>query len=56
MVRQEKNLLPTIYFDKLKNIVTSNSLQWYFQKQTIVDHKSDNHFMFTHSLLAFNQG
>ena len=56
MVRQEKNLLPAIYFDKLKNIVTSNSLQWYFQKQTVVDHKYDNHFMFTHSLFAFNQG
>ena len=58
VVKIEKNLLPSIYFNKLKNIVTSHNFQWYFQTQTVTSkfHKADNNFMFTHNLFAFEQG
>ena len=52
MVRIKKNFLPSLFFNKLKTIVTSSTLPWYFNSQTVGNKrdKTDNHFMFTHVL------
>ena len=51
MIKQEENLLPKIFLDKLVNILESNNFQWYFQKSTLGKIKeSSNNFMFTHNL------
>jgi len=53
-IRIEKNFLPSIFFNKLKNLVTSQYFSWYFFKQTIFypGIKPDNHFMFSHVLFT----
>jgi len=58
MVRTEKNFLPSLFFNKLKTIVTSSTFPWYFNSQTFVSEyfENDNHFMFSHVLFAFKQG
>jgi len=55
MVKIEKNLLPSIYFNHLYNIVTSNNFCWFWESQTLSDTK-DDHFMFAHVLFAFEHG
>ena len=52
MVRIKKNFLPSLFFNKLKTIVTSSTLPWYYNSQTVGNKldKTDNHFMFTHVL------
>ena len=51
-IRIKKNLLPAVYFNKLKHLVTGRAFPWYFLNQT-VDYsgvKQDKHFMFVHTL------
>jgi len=57
-VRTEKNFLPSIFFDKLKDTITSNYFPWYFESQTVSSKyfEEDNHFMFYHVLWAINSG
>jgi len=54
-VKIEKNLLFPLYFNKLKNILTSVDFPWYFQPHTLSD-QPDSYFMFTHTLFAFERG
>ena len=58
MVKIEKNFLPSIFFDKLKDTATTTYFPWYFESQTVCSEYSeeDNHFMFSHVLFAFEQG
>ena len=51
MIKKEKDFLPHIFFSKLKNIVSGNIFQWYFQYGTNLPTKeSVDNFMFTHTL------
>ena len=58
MVRVEKDFLPSLYFDKLKNMVESNNFNWFFQSQTVTNPfvEEDNNFKFSHNLFAFEKG
>ena len=51
-IRIKKNLLPAIYFNKLKHLVTGRAFPWYFLNQTVdyLGVKQDKHFMFVHVL------
>ena len=51
-IRIKKNLLPAIYFNKLKHLVTGRAFPWYFLNQTVdyLGVKQDKHFMFVHTL------
>jgi len=51
-IRIEKNFLPSIFFDKLKDLVTGRYFPWYFLKYTVSDAgvKQDKDFMFYHIL------
>ena len=56
-IRREKNFLPSIFFNKLKNLITGRYFPWYFLKQTVFypSAEQDKHFMF-HHLLYSTQG
>ena len=59
MVKQEKNLLPLMFFNKLKNLITGDTFPFYFYKQSLspTDRKEHaSHFMFVHNLFALPQG
>ena len=58
IIKNEVNFLPSIFFYKLKNLITSNSFPWYFQSGTIpsLRKESKNNFMFTHTLYRYGQG
>jgi len=65
IVKNEVNFLPSIFFYKLKNLITSTNFQWYFQSETISSLKdevnktkkeSQNNFMFAHNLYKYGQG
>ena len=51
-IRREKNFLPSIFFNKLKNLVTGRYFPWFFLNQTVFlpGVKHDKHFMFDHVL------
>jgi len=51
-VRIEKNFLPSIFFNKLKILVTGRHFPWFFLNQTVFlpGVKHDKHFMFDHVL------
>ena len=52
-IRIEKNFLPSIFFNKLKDLVTARDFPWYFLKQTTTNLpgvEQDKHFMFSHVL------
>ena len=34
-IRIKKNLLPAVYFNKLKHLVTGPAFPWYFLNQTV---------------------
>jgi len=57
-IRTEKNFLPSIFFDKLKDMITDHHFPWFFESQTVSNHyfEEDSHFMFSHVLFAFEQG
>ena len=52
------NLLPEIYFNKLKNILDNNQFNWFWNNKTVSIKNSelDNHFMFTHMLWDEDKG
>ena len=58
MVKQEKNLLPSMFFDKLKNLVTGDEFPFYFHKETVHHTVKEpaSHFMFNHNLFMPDQG
>ena len=51
---REKNFLPSIFFNKLKNLITGHYFPWYFLKQTVFypGAQHDEHFMFHHLLYS----
>ncbi len=64
-VKIEKNLLPPVYFKKLKKIVTNFDFPWYFHFNTLYVDKdlkkfpqlvNDHQFMFTHHLCSLDKG
>jgi hypothetical protein len=50
--RIKKNLLPSIYFNKLNQLVMGRGFPWYYLNQTVSypGVKQDDHFMFVHVL------
>ena len=52
-----KNFLPSMFFNKLDEILNGNNFQWYFQSITLdgTEKESENNFMFTHNLFTNNQ-
>jgi len=54
-VKIEKNLLPSLYFNKLKDIFIGDYFPWYFQPHTL-NNRPDSYFMFAHTLFAFEHG
>ena len=54
IVKKEDNLLPNMFFKKLKNIVEGYNFQWYFQNATVPNLKKEpkDNFMFTHNLFV----
>lgn len=57
IVKKEENLLPNMFFNKLKDIVEGYNFQWYFQNATVPNYKKEplNNFMFTHNLYNDNK-
>ena len=53
-VRQEKNFLSHIIFNKLSTILNGSDFQWFFNPSSLTTathpFKNDTHFMFTHTL------
>ena len=60
IIRQHKDFLSKMFFEKLSNIVNGNNFQWFFNNSSL-DHtkppfvKNDN-FMFTHTFFREEQG
>ena len=52
------NLLPNLFFNKLKNIFGKNQFNWFWNNKTASgkDGDLDNHFMFTHMLWDVDAG
>jgi len=58
LVKKEKNLLPSMFFNKLKDIVVGKDFPYYFTKETVSLKVKEptSHFMFNHLLFTPEQG
>jgi|TARA_R110002020_G_scaffold203890_1_gene407683 hypothetical protein len=58
VVTKEKNLLPLIFFDKLKNLIMGEAFPFYLHKETVhpTIKEPASHFMFNHVLFSSDQG
>ena len=60
IIRQHKDFLPQMFFDKLSNILNGAYFQWFFNKSNLDYTKApfikNNKFMFTHALFKENEG
>ena len=49
-MKVHKDFLPSMFFNKLNEILNGNNFQWYFQNSTLDEIEPINNFMFTHNL------
>ena len=60
LIRQHKDFLPQMFFDKLSALLNGDTFQWFFNKSNLDHTKSpfikNNKFMFTHTLFREEQG
>ena len=60
IIRQHKDFLPQMFFDKLSNILNGTNFQWFFNKSNLDETKipfvKNDKFMFTHTLYREGQG
>ena len=60
LIRQHKDFLPQMFFDKLSALLNGNTFQWFFNSSNLdytkPPFKKNDKFMFTHSLFREEQG
>ena len=60
IIRQHKDFLPKMFFEKLSNIVNGNNFQWFFNASnldaTTPPFVTNDNFMFTHTFFREEQG
>lgn len=52
----KNNFLPLIFYNRLKQIVTGNELNWFYQNRTLESSVAQDQFMFTHQLCRVAKG
>ena len=60
LIRQHKDFLPQMFFDKLSNTLNGSTFQWFYNPSSlepaIYPLKKNDKFMFTHTLFREEQG
>tara|TARA_R100001086_G_scaffold202093_1_gene118249 strand:+ start:1085 stop:1594 length:510 start_codon:yes stop_codon:yes gene_type:complete len=55
-MKQIDNFLIPPYFNQLKEKISSENFEWYYQKSSLNNRGEDDEFMFTHVLWRLNEG